>query len=141
MPVNLAILGSTGSIGTQSLDVISRYPDRFRISVLTAGDNVDLLAEQALRFNPDSVVIGNKKHYQDLKKKLNGTGIKVSSGEDAIEQVAAESPADMVLIAIVGYSGLRPTIAAIRSGKKIALANKETLVVGCALIRNILKGS
>ena len=141
MPVNLAILGSTGSIGTQSLDVISRYPDRFRISVLTAGDNVDLLAEQALRFNPDSVVIGNKKHYQDLKKKLNGTGIKVSSGEDAIEQVAAESPADMVLIAIVGYLGLSPTIAAIRSGKKIALANKETLVVGGALIRNILKGS
>ncbi len=141
MPVNLAILGSTGSIGTQSLDVISRYPDRFRISVLTAGDNVDLLAEQALRFNPDSVVIGNKKHYQDLKKKLKGTGIKVSSGEDAIEQVAAESQAEMVLTAIVGYSGLRPTIAAIRSGKKIALANKETLVVGGALIRNILKGS
>jgi len=141
MPLKLAIFGSTGSIGTQSLDVVSRYPDQFRITVLTAGDNAKLLAEQALRFHPDSVVIGNEKHYLKLKEILKGTGIEVLSGEKAIEQVAADSPADMVLTAIVGYSGLRPTIAAIKSGKMIALANKETLVVGGSLIRSLLQES
>lgn len=141
MPLKLAIFGSTGSIGTQSLDVVSRYPDKFRITALTAGDNVKLLAEQALRFHPESVVIGNEKHYLTLKEMLKGSGIDVFSGEKAIEQVAADSSADMVLTAIVGYSGLRPTIAAIKSGKKIALANKETLVVGGALIRSLLQES
>lgn len=141
MPLKLAILGSTGSIGTQSLDVVSRYPDKFRITVLTAGDNARLLAEQALQYHPDSVVIGNEKHYPDLREMLKGSGTEVLAGEKAIEQVAGDSRADMVLTAIVGYSGLRPTIAAIKSGKKIALANKETLVVGGSIIRGLLKES
>ena len=141
MPLKIAILGSTGSIGTQSLDVIARYPERFSVEVLTAGDNVELLAEQAMRFHPDSVVIGNEKLYLKLKEKLKGTGIKVHAGDKAIEQIAGDSAADMVLTAIVGYSGLRPTIAAIKSGKKIALANKETLVVAGSLIRKLLQES
>ena len=141
MPLKIAILGSTGSIGTQSLDVIARYPDHFIVEVLTAGDNVELLAEQSLRFHPDSVVIGNESLYLKLKEKLKGTGIKVNTGDKAIEQIAGDSAADIVLTAIVGYSGLRPTIAAIKSGKKIALANKETLVVAGSLIRKLLQES
>ncbi|HBE43495.1 MAG TPA: 1-deoxy-D-xylulose-5-phosphate reductoisomerase [Bacteroidales bacterium] len=141
MPLKIAILGSTGSIGTQTLDVISRYPDQFGIEVLTAGDNADLLAEQSIKFHPASVVIGNQKHYRALRDKLNGTGIKVYAGDKAIEEIAADPGADMVLTAIVGYSGLRPTIAAIRSGKKIALANKETLVVAGSLISKLLEKS
>ena len=141
MPLKIAILGSTGSIGTQSLDVIARYPEWFSVEVLTAGDNVELLAEQSMRFHPDSVVIGNEKLYLKLKEKLKGTGIKVNAGDKAIEQIAGDSAADMVLTAIVGYSGLRPTIAAIKSGKKIALANKETLVVAGSLIRKLLQES
>ena len=141
MPLKIAILGSTGSIGTQSLDVIARYPEWFSVEVLTAGDNVELLAKQSMRFHPDSVVIGNEKLYLKLKEKLKGTGIKVNAGDKAIEQIAGDSAADMVLTAIVGYSGLRPTIAAIKSGKKIALANKETLVVAGSLIRKLLQES
>ena len=141
MPLKIAILGSTGSIGTQSLDVIARYPEWFSVEILTAGDNVELLAEQSMRFHPDSVVIGNEKLYLKLKEKLKGTGIKVNAGDKAIEQIAGDSAADIVLTAIVGYSGLRPTIAAIKSGKKIALANKETLVVAGSLIRKLLQES
>ncbi len=141
MPLKIAILGSTGSIGTQTLDVISRYPGQFRVVVLTAGDNVSLLAEQSKKFRPDSVVIGNKNHYGILKEKLNDTGIKVYAGDKAIEEIAADSDAHMVITAIVGYSGLKPTIAAIRSGKKIGLANKETLVVAGSLVNDILKDS
>lgn len=139
--MKLAILGSTGSIGTQALDVISRYPGLFRVEVLTAGDNFNLLEEQSRKFRPDSVVIGNEKHYNTLKERLRDTGIKVYAGHKAIEDIASGSGAEMVLTAIVGYSGLRPTIAAIRSGKKIALANKETLVVGGSLIRKLLGDS
>jgi len=141
MPLRIAILGSTGSIGTQTLDVIARYPGEFRVEVLTAGDNVDLLAEQSRKFLPDSVVIGNEKHYLKLKEKLKDTGINIYAGDKAIEQIAANSGADIVLTAIVGYSGLRPTIAAIKSGKKIALANKETLVVAGSLIQKMLEDS
>ncbi len=141
MPLKIAILGSTGSIGTQTLDVISRYPDQFRVVVLTAGDNVSLLAGQSKKFRPDTVVIGNKKHYGILKENLKDTGIKTYAGDKAIEEIAAESNAEMVITAIVGYSGLRPTIAAIRSGKKIGLANKETLVVAGSLVNDLLNNS
>jgi 1-deoxy-D-xylulose-5-phosphate reductoisomerase len=141
MPEKIALLGSTGSIGTQALDVISKYPDEFRIEVLTAGNNIDLLTSQAKKYLPDAVVIGKINLYKQLKENLHGTGIKVYAGEDAIEQVISESGADVVLAAIVGYSGLRPTIAAIKSGKKIALANKETLVVAGEIISRLALAS
>ena len=141
MPGKIALLGSTGSIGTQALDVISRYQDEFKVEVLTACENVDLLSRQSRQFLPDSVVIGNEKHYKKLKENLSNTGVKVYAGYDAIEQVTAGSNADMVLTAIVGYSGLRSTIAAIRAGKRIALANKETLVVAGSIISNLIRES
>jgi len=141
MPERIALLGSTGSIGTQALDVISRYPEEFIVEVLTAGNNVDLLTRQALLFHPDSVVIGNEDHYKQLKENLKNTDIKVYSGNLAIEQVVTSSSIDIVIASIVGYSGLRPTIAAIRAGKKIALANKETLVVAGEIICRLVKES
>lgn len=134
MPQKIALLGSTGSIGTQALDVISRYPDDFRVVVLTGGNNIELLTRQARKFRPDSVVISNTKHLKKLKDNLHDTGIKVFAGADKLEQVVASSDADVLLAAIVGYSGLRPTIAAIKAGKRIALANKETLVVAGEII-------
>jgi 1-deoxy-D-xylulose 5-phosphate reductoisomerase len=137
MPQKIALLGSTGSIGTQALDVISRYPDKFKVDLLTGCNNIELLTQQAKRFLPDSVVISNKKHYKKLQNNLQGTKIKVFAGEKEIEQVVASSDADLVLAAIVGYSGLRPTIAAINAGKRIALANKETLVVAGEIITDI----
>ncbi len=132
-PERIALLGSTGSIGTQSLDVISRYPERFQVEALIAGNNVDLLTRQALRFNPGSVIIGNVDHYNQLKDNLRDTDIKVFAGNEAVEQEVSSSNVDVVIAAIVGYSGLRPTVAAIKAGKKIALANKETLVVAVKL--------
>jgi 1-deoxy-D-xylulose-5-phosphate reductoisomerase len=127
-------LGSTGSIGTQALDVISRYPDKFKVDLLTGCNNIELLTMQAKKFLPDSVVICNKEHFKQLQDNLRGTKIKVFAGEKEIERVVASSDADLVLAAIVGYSGLRPTIAAINAGKRIALANKETLVVAGEII-------
>jgi len=141
MPRRIALLGSTGSIGTQTLDVISRFPDEFSVEVLTAGNNVKLLSQQALKFHPDSVVIGNAEHYHHLKDALKSHPVKVYAGEEAIEQVVAGSNVDMVVAAMVGYSGLRPTISAIRAGKKIALANKETLVVAGEIIKKLVKES
>ena len=129
MPERIALLGSTGSIGTQALDIISRYPEKFQVEVLVAGNNIDLLVEQAHMYQPDSVVIANPDYYLQLKDSLQSTNIKVYAGNEAIEQVVASSSVDVVIAAIVGYSGVRPTIAAIKAGKKIALANKETLVV------------
>jgi 1-deoxy-D-xylulose-5-phosphate reductoisomerase len=137
MPQKIALLGSTGSIGTQALDVISRYPDDFRVVLLTGGNNIELLTRQARKFRPDSVVISNKEHFKKLKDNLRETGIKVFAGADELEQVVALSDADVLLAAIVGYSGLRPTIAAIKAGKRIALANKETLVVAGEIITAI----
>ncbi|HSL87235.1 MAG TPA: hypothetical protein VK861_09900 [Bacteroidales bacterium] len=134
MPERIALLGSTGSIGTQSLDVISRYPDRFRVDLLTAGNNVRLLAEQAQKFLPATVVIGNKDHYQKLRDSLRHTQIKVYAGEEEIEKVVADSKAGTVVAAMVGFSGLKPTLAAVKAGKNIALANKETLVVAGEII-------
>jgi 1-deoxy-D-xylulose 5-phosphate reductoisomerase len=134
MPQRIALLGSTGSIGTQALDVISRYPDDFKVDVLTGCNNIELLTRQARKFLPYSVVISNKDHFKQLQDNLRGTKIKVFAGREEMEQVIASSDADVVLAAIVGYSGLRPTIAAINAGKKIALANKETLVVAGEII-------
>jgi 1-deoxy-D-xylulose-5-phosphate reductoisomerase len=123
MPERIALLGSTGSIGTQTLDIISRYPDKFVVEALVAGNNIDLLISQALKFQPDIVVIANPAQYTKLKDALHNTDIKIYAGNDAIEQVVASSSVDVVIAAIVGYSGVRPTVAAIKAGKKVALAN------------------
>jgi 1-deoxy-D-xylulose-5-phosphate reductoisomerase len=140
MHKRIALLGSTGSIGTQTLDVISLYPDKFSAEVLVAGTNIKLLIEQARKFKPDSVIIDNLSHYNELKKELSGLPIKVYAGPEAIEQIVSSENIDMVLAAMVGYAGLRPTVAAIRAGKDIALANKETLVVAGHIIQaEILK--
>lgn len=126
---NIAILGSTGSIGTQALAVIAQNPEKFSVSVLTAHHNWELLANQARQFQPDAVVIVNEEFYLPLKKALETEPIKVFAGAEAMAQVVTMSEIDMVLTALVGFSGLKPTIEAIKAGKHIALANKETLVV------------
>jgi 1-deoxy-D-xylulose-5-phosphate reductoisomerase len=141
MPEKIALLGSTGSIGTQALDIISKYPDKYVVEVLVAGNNIDLLTEQAFRFLPDAVVIANIELYHELKERLQHTNIKVYAGNDAVEQVVSSSEVDVVIASIVGYSGVRPTIAAIKAGKKVALANKETLVVAGELIGRMVKES
>jgi 1-deoxy-D-xylulose-5-phosphate reductoisomerase len=141
MPERIALLGSTGSIGTQALDIISKYPERFIVEVLIAGNNLDLLVQQANKFQPDSVVIANPDHYLQLKEYLKHTNIKVYAGNEAIEQVVSASTVDIVIASIVGYSGVRPTIAAIKAGKKIALANKETLVVAGEIIGKLVRDS
>jgi 1-deoxy-D-xylulose-5-phosphate reductoisomerase len=135
----LAILGSTGSIGTQALEVVSEHPDLFEVYALTANNNVDLLVEQAHRYLPEVVVIANETKYPGLKEALEELPIKVWAGADAISQVVQMTPVDMVLTAMVGYSGLHPTISAIKAGKAIALANKETLVVAGELVTSLAK--
>ncbi|MBN8720795.1 1-deoxy-D-xylulose 5-phosphate reductoisomerase [Hydrobacter penzbergensis] len=125
----IAIFGSTGSIGTQALDVIAANPDLFSAEILTAQTNADLLIKQALQFNPNAVVIGDEKKYEAVKEALAATDVKVFAGEGSLEEVAALDCYDMMLAGIVGYAGLRPTLKAISIGKPIALANKETLVV------------
>ncbi len=125
----IAIFGSTGSIGTQALEVIAANSDKFSAEVLTAQTNDELLVQQALKFNPNVVVIGDDKKYKIVKDALAGTDVKVFCGEKALEEVAAMDCYDLMLAAIVGYAGLKPTLAALESGKAIALANKETLVV------------
>ncbi len=130
----IAIFGSTGSIGTQTLEVIASNPDLFSAEILTANNNDDLLIEQAIKFNPNIVVIGDEKKYIKVKEALAGTDVKVFSGDKALEEVAAMDCYDMMLAAIVGYAGLRPTLKAIDNGKAIALANKETLVVAGDII-------
>jgi 1-deoxy-D-xylulose-5-phosphate reductoisomerase len=130
----IAIFGSTGSIGTQALEVIAGNPSLFSAEILTAYNNDELLVEQALRFNPNVVVIGDEKKYLKVKDALASTDIKVFAGEKALEEAAAIDCYDLMMAAIVGYAGLRPTIQAIEIGKPIALANKETLVVAGDLI-------
>lgn len=137
MKRQLAILGSTGSIGTQALEVVSEHPDRFEVYALTANNQVDLLINQARKFMPEVVVIANEQKYPELKEALEDLPIKVWPGSDAITQVVQCSPIDMVLTAMVGYAGLQPTIAAIKAGKAIALANKETLVVAGELVMSL----
>ncbi len=134
---NISILGSTGSIGTQALEVIATYPEQFEVYALTAGNNIELLIQQAKQFLPEVVVIGNETYYATLKDALKHLPIKVFAGTAAIEQVAAMDVVDVVLTAMVGYAGLRPTIAAVKAGKRIALANKETLVVAGDLINDL----
>jgi 1-deoxy-D-xylulose-5-phosphate reductoisomerase len=131
---NVAILGSTGSIGTQALEVIRERPEHFQVEVLTCGSNVDLLIGQALEFRPNTVVIGDASRLSEVRDALFPQGIKVFAGPEALEQVVAMDGIDIVLTALVGYAGLRPTFAAIEAGKPIALANKETLVVAGDLI-------
>ncbi|MDX2414800.1 MAG: 1-deoxy-D-xylulose-5-phosphate reductoisomerase [Bacteroidales bacterium] len=135
----LAILGSTGSIGTQTLEIVSKYPDRFEVEVLTANNNVDLLIEQAIRFQPDSVILVNEANYKKLQNALKAYPIKVFAGAAAVEQIVSSSTIDIVVTAMVGYSGLKPTIQAIKAGKSIALANKETLVVAGELISKLVQ--
>jgi len=135
----VAILGSTGSIGKQTLDVIRQHPDWFTVEILTAQHNWELLVAQALEFKPNAVVIGNEDHYLKVKEVLSGEPIKVFAGQKAISQVVEMETIDVVLTALVGYSGLIPTVHAIRAGKQIALANKETLVVAGELITALAK--
>lgn len=134
---NIAILGSTGSIGTQALEVIEANPSLFEVYALTAGNNVDLLISQARRFQPEMVVIANEQLYPRLKEALADLPVKTFAGADAIAQVAEMEPVDIVLTAMVGYAGLKPTIHAAKAGKRIALANKETLVVAGELINEL----
>lgn len=135
----ICILGSTGSIGTQALDVISQHPDRYEAYCLTANNSVEKLAQQAHQFNPAAVVIANEAHYDELKNLLaDRPDIKVYAGKQALNEVVEASPVDMVLASMVGFSGLKPTIHAIKAGKKICLANKETLVVAGELMLKLV---
>jgi len=136
---HIAILGSTGSIGTQSLEVIDAHPDRFVVEVLTANNNSDLLISQAKKYKPNVVVITNESKYKEVNNALFDLGIKVFSGLNSLEEVVENENIDVVLTALVGYSGLKPTIRAIKSSKNIALANKETLVVAGDLITKLCK--
>lgn len=133
----IALLGSTGSIGKQALEVIQAHPDRFEVYALTANNQVDVLIDQARRTLPDAVVIANETHYLRLKDALSDLPIKVYAGADAIADIVTAEPIDMVLTAMVGYAGLRPTISAIKAGKPIALANKETMVVAGEIINRL----
>ena len=136
---HIAILGSTGSIGTQTLEVIDAHPERFVVEVLTAHNNSDLLIAQAIKHKPSVVVIVNKEKYNAVNNALFDLGIKVYTGQKSLEEVVENDNIDVVLTALVGYSGLRPTVNAIKSGKTIALANKETLVVAGDLITRMCR--
>jgi len=135
----IAILGSTGSIGTQALQVIEGHRDKLHVEVLTAGKNSDLLVRQALKFKPNVVVIQEETEYDSVIQALDAHGIKVYTGTDAISSVTSMEAVDLVLTGLVGYAGLHPTIEAIKSGKNIALANKETLVIAGELITKLAK--
>ena len=139
MKKSIAILGSTGSIGTQALEVIAAHPDHFSVEVLTSNNNTDLLIAQAIRFQPDAVVIADEKKYGYVKSALEKLPVKVFTGEESLSQVMQMESIDMVLTAVVGFAGLKPTLAAIASGKQIALANKETLVVAGELVTGLAK--
>lgn len=138
MKKQICILGSTGSIGTQALDVIRQHPDLYEAYALTANDSVEKLAEQAREFNPAAVVIANEARYEELKAKLADTDVKVYAGHKALCEIVEAGPVDMVLAALVGFTGLEPTIRAIKARKKICLANKETLVVAGELILDLV---
>lgn len=136
---SLAILGSTGSIGTQALDVVEANQDRFVVEVLTAGTQADLLIKQAVKFKPNTVVIGDDNQYQKVFDALDPHDIKVYSGSEALSSVVQMDSLDMVLVALVGYSGLLPTIKAVEAGKNIALANKESLVVAGDIVTSMAR--
>ena len=141
MPHNIAVLGSTGSIGTQTLDIISQFPDRFRATVLTAGTNVDKLIEQARIHRPSLAVIADESLYGRLSEALAPLGISTAAGDKAMAEAMERDDFDTVVTATVGYSGLLPTMRAIAAGKQIALANKETLVVAGELVTRALAAS
>ena len=134
---HIAILGSTGSIGTQALEVIDHHPSLFEVEVLTANNNSELLIKQAIKYRPNCVVIANEKKYNEVSEALLNFNIKVFAGENSLEEVVEMEGIDVVLTSLVGYSGLKPTIAAIKKSKTIALANKETLVVAGKLISQL----
>lgn len=136
---NIAILGSTGSIGTQALEVIRDHPELFGVMVLTAQSNAELLIKQALEFHPDYVVIVDDAKYQQVKEALSGQQVRVMAGCAALKEVVTYPEIDMVLTALVGFAGLEPTLSAIAAGKNIALANKETLVVAGELVTSLAK--
>jgi 1-deoxy-D-xylulose-5-phosphate reductoisomerase len=137
MKRRVAILGSTGSIGNQALEVISGHPEMFEVVTLTANTNAQLLIEQAKEFDPDSVVIASEAKYDEVFKALDPLGIKVFTGEESISEIVKSSTIDIVLTAMVGFSGLKPTVEAIKAGKAIALANKETLVAAGDIITKL----
>ena len=136
-PHRIALLGSTGSIGEQTLAVVRAWPESFEVAVLTANGNWQRLAEQAREFVPDSVVIANREHYAPLCDALADLPVKVWAGDDAVRQIVQGDGIDTVVNAIVGYAGLEPTVAALGVGKKVALANKESLVVAGALLMRL----
>ena len=136
---NIAVLGSTGSIGRQTLDIIAEYPDLFRAWLLVANSSADLLIGQARQFRPHMVIIAQEQYGDYVRDALSGTGIEVATGSEAIAQAVTAAEIDTVVTAMVGYSGLESTIASIQSGKRIALANKETLVVAGELIERLLQ--
>ncbi len=139
MKKQICILGSTGSIGTQALDVISQHPDLYEVYALTANDSVEKLAEQARQFHPAAVVIADESHYAALKEQLADTDVKVYAGHKALCEIVEAGPIDMVLASLVGFAGFEPTIHAIKARKKICLANKETLVVAGELILHLVQ--
>ncbi len=138
-PRGLALLGATGSVGTQTLDVVRLFPDQFDVKVLTCGRNVDLLAEQVREFRPECVAVGSPERVRALERALSGTpDVRIVAGTDGLCEVATRSDVDVVMGAVVGFAGLRPVLRALKSGKRVALANKETLVVGGALVNQAL---
>lgn len=139
MKKRITIYGSTGSIGTQALDVISQHPELFQVEILSAHSNASLLIEQSLKFEPNMVIISDEKKYEEVNNALASKGIKVFAGEQSLIELAASDSYDVLLAAIVGYAGLSSTLAAAEQGKTIALANKETLVVAGDLVTETLK--
>ncbi len=137
-PRPVAVLGSTGSIGTQTLEVLRLFPDRFHVRTLTAGKNVDLLVQQAREFEPDCVAIGDVERWNELQDALTGTGIRVLAGDEGLCAAAADPSVEVVVAAVVGFAGLDPVLAALRGGKTVALANKETMVVAGATVNRLL---
>ena len=135
----IAILGSTGSIGIQALDIVRTHPDNFEVEVLTAGNNTGELIRQAREFKPNTVVIANTDHYKEVSEALSGLDIKVFAGNDSVAQLVSSGEIDMVLNAIVGFAGFEPTVSALKAGKAIALANKESIVVGGELVNKLVK--
>lgn len=133
----LAVLGSTGSIGTQTLDIVRQYGDRFEVTTLSAHSNWKKLVEQAVEFTPDNVVIADKTHYTAVRDALADHSVKVYAGSEALEQVVCSEQVDTVVMALVGYSGLFPTVSALKHGKKVALANKECLVVAGEIVTRL----
>lgn len=138
-PQGLSILGSTGSIGTQTLEVVRLFPDRLRVRALTAHSNAALLIEQALEFQPDCVVLGDEGELETVREALGGTEIRVLCGSEGLSEAATLPEADTVVAAVVGFAGMEPVLAAIKAGKRIALANKETLVVAGALVGRLVR--